>query len=201
MEGHSSPFQESLKKYRSSVFALCDVGQNFYTRKWLILPHRGQSVNLRLSSLLIARCHISHNIIKHCAFVPVGLENITMECPKLVQSRRFKLSLKMHWVGAPRAYTLSWPTWTNAHCLIMLRSHGQPIMPLYHHTKPHPLTLYTRSKWYHPSTSTSPSKVCGCYWVVFLNRTRSIFDWYVVWWGPKNKHHNGACLKEIGLHL
>ena len=27
----------------------------------------------------------SHNIIKQCMFIPVGLENITMGCPNLVQ--------------------------------------------------------------------------------------------------------------------
>ena len=31
----------------------------------------------------------------------------------------------------------------------------------------------------------------------FLGRT-PMFDWYVVGWGLKNKHHNNTCLKEIG---
>ena len=28
---------------------------------------------------------VMHNIIKQCAFVHVGLENITMQCPNLMQ--------------------------------------------------------------------------------------------------------------------
>ena len=43
-------------------------------------------------------------------------------------------------------------------------------------------------------------KVCGCYVVTFLNWTPR-FDWYVVQYGSKNKHHTYTCLKEIRLCL
>ena len=44
-------------------------------------------------------------------------------------------------------------------------------------------------------------------WVLSGSFSRSdpirtpIFDWYVVWWGLKNKHDKGHCSKEIGLRL
>ena len=28
-----------------------------------------------------------------------------------------------------------------------------------------------------------------------------IFDWCVVWWGSKNKHHKDTCSKGVGLHI
>jgi hypothetical protein len=43
-------------------------------------------------------------------------------------------------------------------------------------------------------------KVYECYVVTFFNWTPR-YDWYVVWWGLKSKHHNAICLKEIGLRL
>ena len=45
-----------------------------------------------------------------------------------------------------------------------------------------------------------PHKVRRCYSVNFLN-WRPIFDWCVVRWASKNKHHKHTCSKEIGLHL
>ena len=44
------------------------------------------------------------------------------------------------------------------------------------------------------------TQVCRCYSIAFLNRTL-MFNWCVVRWGSKNKHHKIACIKEIGLHV
>ena len=41
---------------------------------------------------------------------------------------------------------------------------------------------------------------CMCYSSIFLNQT-PIFNWCVVQWGSKNKHHTYTCLKEIGVRL
>ena len=40
----------------------------------------------------------------------------------------------------------------------------------------------------------------GVIWATFLNRT-PIFDWWIVRWGSKNKHHTYTCLQDIGLRL
>ena len=42
--------------------------------------------------------------------------------------------------------------------------------------------------------------VCRCHSCISLNWT-PIFDWCVVQWGSKNKHHKGTCLKAIELSL
>ena len=36
--------------------------------------------------------------------------------------------------------------------------------------------------------------------VTFAHQTPT-FDWCVVRWGSKNRHHKDACLKEIGIHF
>ena len=43
-------------------------------------------------------CHLIHNIIKQCAFVHVGRENLNMQCSNLVQggARRLTLGLNLH---------------------------------------------------------------------------------------------------------
>ena len=59
-----------------------------------------------------------HNIIEQCVFVHVDPKIITMGCPNLVQIRTYHESpctklghLMIEFLG---------PTWSNAHCLIML---------------------------------------------------------------------------------
>ena len=80
-------------------------------------------ISQKLSMLLI---HI-HNIIKQCAFVHVGPENITIGCPNVVQG-------DSNWVwictrlGHPMVI-FSRPTWTNAHYLIMWCSIMLPFEP------------------------------------------------------------------------
>ena len=54
--------------------------------------------------------------------------------------------------------------------------------------------------WYYDRTPLLKSKICGCYLVTFLNWT-TIFEWYVVRWGSKNKNHKHTCLEEIRLCL
>jgi hypothetical protein len=44
------------------------------------------------------------------------------------------------------------------------------------------------------------SKVCGCYYVIYLKWT-PIFEWCVVRCKSKNGHHKATCLKEIELCL
>ena len=44
------------------------------------------------------------------------------------------------------------------------------------------------------------SKVCICYYVIYLNWT-PIFEWCVVRCKSKNGHHKVTCLKEIELCL
>jgi hypothetical protein len=43
-------------------------------------------------------------------------------------------------------------------------------------------------------------KVWGCALVTFLSWIL-VFDWCVVGWESKNKHHKCTCLEDIGLHL
>ena len=43
-------------------------------------------------------------------------------------------------------------------------------------------------------------KICGCYSMTFLNWTR-LYNWYMVWWESKDKHHKNTCLIEIKLCL
>ena len=43
-------------------------------------------------------------------------------------------------------------------------------------------------------------RCAGVIWFLFLIGPL-YFDWYVVLWGSKSKHHKDTCLKEIGLRL
>ena len=43
-------------------------------------------------------------------------------------------------------------------------------------------------------------KVCAFHLVLVLNQT-PIFDWHVIWWGSKNKHHEDTRWEYIRLHL
>ena len=40
------------------------------------------------------------------------------------------------------------------------------------------------------------AKVCRCYLVTPLNRTPILFDWCIVYWRSKNKHHKHTCHKK-----
>lgn len=57
-----------------------------------------------------------HNIIKQCVFVHVGLENITMAGPNLVQGESYWVLINSR-LGHP-IVILSNSTWTNAHTLL-----------------------------------------------------------------------------------
>ena len=58
------------------------------------------------------------DIIKQCAFVRVGLENITMGCSSLVQGDSNRVWICTRW-GHPMV-VVTGPTWTDAHCSIVL---------------------------------------------------------------------------------
>ena len=64
-----------------------------------------------------------HDIIKRCVFVHVGLEDIIMGCPNLVQG-----DSNYVWICTMLGHPMvifEGPTWTNAHYLILLCCLGQ----------------------------------------------------------------------------